>query len=199
MRHLKTVLKTVIGWCLLRTGLHRRLLRGQALIVIFHRVGEAYPGDAIGIETDRSVRFCRMLSRFFVPVPLSVLVEDVLEGRDLTGRVAITFDDGYLDNHLVAADILRDMRLPGCFFIATGFIGTQRIPGWDLDHGVRSNWMTWEQVTDLWAQGFEIGAHTVNHVNLGDAETLRANVRETLGSFDISVEGGEGLMNDRGS
>ena len=74
MRHLKTILKTAIGWCMLRTGLHRRLLRGQALIVIFHRVGEAYPGDAIGIATDRFVRLCGMLSRFFVPVALSELV-----------------------------------------------------------------------------------------------------------------------------
>lgn len=33
----------------------------------------------------------------------------------------------------------------------------------------------------------------------GSGVSLRANVRETLGSFDISVEGGDGLMNDSGS
>src|SRR5947207_13616153 len=36
--------------------------------------------------------------------------------------VLVTFDDGYLDNHEVAAPIVRDIGVPGLFFITTSFV-----------------------------------------------------------------------------
>ena len=35
--------------------------------------------------------------------------------------------------------------------------------------------MTWQQVREMRAEGFEIGAHTVNHVNLGNEESFAAH------------------------
>mgnify|MGYP002716552012 FL=1 len=40
--------------------------------------------------------------------------------------VAITFDDGYACNALVAAPILASHQLPGTFFLTTGMIGSDR-------------------------------------------------------------------------
>src|SRR5207237_6860320 len=40
----------------------------------------------------------------------------------------ITFDDGYWDNAAFAFPLLREARLPACFFICTGLIGTREIP-----------------------------------------------------------------------
>ncbi len=57
-------------------------------------------------------------------------IESSLEQRG--GRhVAITFDDGYLDNYELAYPLLRQHRLPAAFFIATGFIDKPRLPWWD--------------------------------------------------------------------
>src|SRR5262249_11985332 len=44
---------------------------------------------------------------------------------------------------------------------------SDRVPWWDRDAGIASEWMSWDQVRDLSAQGFELGAHTCNHVDLG--------------------------------
>jgi peptidoglycan/xylan/chitin deacetylase (PgdA/CDA1 family) len=43
----------------------------------------------------------------------------------------ITFDDGYRDNYTAAFPILRSHGLQAVFFLATGFVGTTRIPWWD--------------------------------------------------------------------
>lgn len=39
----------------------------------------------------------------------------------------ITFDDGYLDNYLLAYPVLRDMGVPAVFFVPTDFVGSQRL------------------------------------------------------------------------
>jgi peptidoglycan/xylan/chitin deacetylase (PgdA/CDA1 family) len=45
--------------------------------------------------------------------------------------VAITFDDGYLDNCEQALPILRRHAIPATFFIATSFISERRLYWWD--------------------------------------------------------------------
>ena len=93
----------------------------------------------------------------------------------------ITFDDGYKDNCEVAARELQRHGLTACFFIATELIGSSRVPPWDAELGIASRWMSWDDVRDLRARGFEIGAHTMNHVDLGAVHGTDA-AREIVGS-----------------
>jgi peptidoglycan/xylan/chitin deacetylase (PgdA/CDA1 family) len=46
-------------------------------------------------------------------------------------RVLVTLDDGYRDNYDVALPILRARGINATFFLATGFVGTNRVPWWD--------------------------------------------------------------------
>jgi peptidoglycan/xylan/chitin deacetylase (PgdA/CDA1 family) len=49
-----------------------------------------------------------------------------------SGRyTAITFDDGYRDNHEVALPILGDCNATATFFISTGLVDNPRTPWWD--------------------------------------------------------------------
>lgn len=41
--------------------------------------------------------------------------------------VLVTFDDGYLNNAAVAAPLLRRKGFPALFFIATGYVGAERV------------------------------------------------------------------------
>lgn len=163
-------IKHVMGRVLFGLRLHRLLMGPQGVIVLFHRVDDELKGNPISCTSDEFRQFAGFFRRYFEVVSLEDFLDQVEEGESLAGKVAITFDDGYLDNHRTAAPILEELGLPACFFITTGFIGTERVPWWDEELGIRSRWMSWSDVSDLAQRGFELGAHTVNHPDLGKLE-----------------------------
>jgi peptidoglycan/xylan/chitin deacetylase (PgdA/CDA1 family) len=124
---------------------------------------------------------CDFFVRYFKVVTLSELLELLRQGADISRRLVITFDDGYRDNGDVAAVELRKRGLPACFFIPTGFVGTDQTAWWDEKRGIRSEWMSWEKVRGLSAEGFELGAHTVTHADCGQIAGADA-LREIAGS-----------------
>ena len=114
-------------------------------------------------------------------VPLSELVNLLEGGGAPNGELAITFDDGYEDNFRYAAPILERLELPATFFVVTQWIGTETVAWWDRHLGLRCSWMDWDQLRDLNARGFEIGAHTRTHADLGLVPELEA-LGEIVGS-----------------
>ena len=46
--------------------------------------------------------------------------------------VAITFDDGYLDNYSTAFPILKSLQIPAFFFICTEMIWERKLRWWDI-------------------------------------------------------------------
>jgi peptidoglycan/xylan/chitin deacetylase (PgdA/CDA1 family) len=104
--------------------------------------------------------------------------------------VAITFDDGYADNHTHALPLLRARGMTASFFVAVGFL--------ERDDRVMAHlstiWRTppdqlrplsWSQVAEMRAAGMAIGSHTWSHRNLArlssaEAETDLRRSREVL-------------------
>jgi peptidoglycan/xylan/chitin deacetylase (PgdA/CDA1 family) len=165
--------------------LHRPLLGGRGAIVAFHRVDDRLAGTPLGCTRAEFAAYCDFFRDHFHVLPLGEMVARVRAGRPVGGCLSITFDDGYLDNARVAAPELRARGLPACFFVATGLVGSRRQPWWDREFGARAWWMTWDQVRTLHAEGFEIGAHTVTHADLGvlhggEAAAEIAGARERL-------------------
>lgn len=176
---LKKRVKHLLGLGVYRLGLHRLLLRGRGVVVLFHRVSAEGERNPITCTDGEFTGFIEFFARHFEVIPLGELLDRLASGQGLGGSLVITFDDGYLDNREVAAPILRAHGLPACFFVASGLIESSRIPEWDREWGVQSRWMTWPQVRELAEMGFEVGAHTVNHVDLGvvEGESARAEIR----------------------
>ena len=142
--------------------------RGKSFltVLLFHRVTDVIPEDGLTVSTARFRRICRMLRRRFRVVPVGEIFRLVRSGQPLPPRtVAITFDDCYRDN-LFAARVLAEHRLPACFFLPTGFVGTDRVFDWDRDLPRMAN-LTWDDVREMAAMGFEVGSHTVSHADLG--------------------------------
>ncbi len=103
------------------------------LVLAYHRIG--VPGDSPldhalwNASAEQFEAQVRWLQRHADLVPLSELPGLLERGR---GRyVALTFDDGYLDNHRVAFPILRAAGASATFFISTGFVDQPRTPWWD--------------------------------------------------------------------
>ena len=106
--------------------------RGSAaqrlLILAYHRVLPARDaqlrGDPVVEEFDTQV--ATLKSRFNV-VRLDEGVRRLRDGTLQPASVAITFDDGYADNHDVALPVLRRHAVPATFFIANGYLDGGRM------------------------------------------------------------------------
>jgi peptidoglycan/xylan/chitin deacetylase (PgdA/CDA1 family) len=85
--------------------------------------------------------------------------------------VAITFDDGYADNHAHALPLLAARGMTASFFVTAGFVERDAEV---MDH-LEQVWRTprerleplsWSQVLALRDAGMSIGSHTWSHRNL---------------------------------
>jgi len=176
---------------LFESRLYRLFWRRRAVIVVFHRVSDAYPTDPITVTSPDFDRFVRFFARYFDVVPLSELLRRLETGRDLSMSLTITFDDGYRGNATIAAPILDRYGLRACFFVATEYIGTDYVPWWDAQNGIETKWMSWDQVRGLRATGHEIGSHTETHVDLGTVPRESARREISGGTRRLAKELGE--------
>jgi len=163
-------IKQVLGYLLFSLGIYKKLLGKRAVVVAFHRVSDDAIASSINCPPNDFRRYCRFFRRFFDVIDLATLIKHIDSGESIGGKLAITFDDGYEDNAMNAAPILKEMGLPATFFITTNFIGSDHQTFWDIDHGVESKWMSWDDVRQLDNDGFDIGGHTLNHVDLAEVD-----------------------------
>jgi peptidoglycan/xylan/chitin deacetylase (PgdA/CDA1 family) len=192
---LRPTLKRLLGRTIFASHLDAVLLRDTAVVVAFHRVQEAVePDDSLTISARMFERHCRFFRRHFRVVPLRGIVEKLERGQRLNQELAITFDDGYRDNFEIAAPVLEKLSLPATFFIVTQMMGTDDVPWWDRERGARHSWMTWDQVRALHRKGFDIGAHTRTHADLGSVSGAEAE-REIAGAR-LELEGELGASVD---
>lgn len=99
-----------------------------ATCLVFHRVADVAT-NAIGPELQLSTKpdvFARIISyisSFCNPISIPSLVSSISTGQTLPDRsVAVTFDDGYLDNWSAAYPILLKYNVPAAIYITTGYI-----------------------------------------------------------------------------
>lgn len=147
--------------------------RSFMTVLILHRVTDEIPPDGLTVSTHWFEGMCRMLQRSFHVVPLREVFRIHQSGEKPPARtVAITFDDCYRDN-LFAARTLAAYRLPACFFIPTGFVGTQQAFPWDEGLPPLAN-LSWDEVREMASLGHEVGSHTVTHPDMALVSEDRA-------------------------
>lgn len=164
---LATAAKTAAGghlpWLRMLGG---RMAHG-GLVAVFHRVNDTVPPDGMTVSSEGFRAYCAYFRDSFTVVSLGSMLDRLERREDVHNLLAITFDDGYLDNHDIAAPILADFGLTATFFITTDFIGSTEIPWWDQGGAALHPYMGWSQVRSLHERGFAIGSHTRTHPDLG--------------------------------
>jgi peptidoglycan/xylan/chitin deacetylase (PgdA/CDA1 family) len=114
-----------------------RLPRRPCLLIFnYHRIGsegnDTYDPGLIEASPDQFDEQMRILKNHYALAELSEVQELVEHPERMRHcRVLVTLDDGYRDNHHVALPILRSHGIKATFFLATGFVGTKRVPWWD--------------------------------------------------------------------
>lgn len=115
---IKTLLSTAAG-----SGPGARLS-----ILIFHRVlphaDPLFPQEVHAATFDA---ICGWLRGWCNVLPLDEAAQRLAEGSLPARALALSFDDGYADNHTVAAPILQRHRLPCSFFVSTGYLDGGRM------------------------------------------------------------------------
>jgi len=107
---------------LIGTTLSRTRRGGKLTVLIYHRALPK-PDPLLPGEPDARVFGWQMevVAKHFRVLPLGEAIERLTAGELPVRSAAITFDDGYADNHTVALPILRKVGLPATFFVATGY------------------------------------------------------------------------------
>jgi peptidoglycan/xylan/chitin deacetylase (PgdA/CDA1 family) len=129
---------------------------------MYHRVG-GFPSSAPAITRALTVSrsdFAAQMrwlhrSGYHAVTQGQVLGAQLLGLRLPRRPVLITFDDGYRDVLWNAAPLLHRLRMP-----ATMYVITDRVDGAD------PSFLTWPELRHLERLGFDIGSHTVHHVDL---------------------------------
>lgn len=97
-------------------------------VLIYHRVGRSQDPLRPRMATAAEFRGqMRVLARYFRPLDLVEGLRRLRAGTLPSRAVAVTFDDGYMDNVQVALPILREQRIPATFFIATAYLDGGRM------------------------------------------------------------------------
>ena len=111
----------------------------------------------------------RLLERTRRVISLSDMVDGLIEQRDMRNTVAITFDDGYLDNHTLALPLLQKHGLTATFYVSSGF----------LNGGVMFHDVLVETVRHAPSGALDLGLVDAPKVTLGDVPS-RIQALQTL-------------------
>jgi peptidoglycan/xylan/chitin deacetylase (PgdA/CDA1 family) len=134
-------------------------------ILMYHYINDEEPHKSkLGVSPEAFERQMRFLSEHkYNVLPLEELVNIIKEKKKfLPKTVAITFDDGYLDNYTNAYPVLKKYMIPATIFVVINRIG-KRLGSDD--------YMSWQQIKELSDSGLvTIGSHSMNHPNLTEVD-----------------------------
>lgn len=129
---LRSAFKEAAGWLVRSCYLRLFPLRGFCVVLMCHRVVE--PEDITPWNQDIALSpaalslLLKGLGKHFQPVDL---YEWLKEPRTSSPTFAVTFDDGWRDNHSHALPVLREHSVPATVFVTVGMVETSEQFWWD--------------------------------------------------------------------
>ncbi|HFD31797.1 MAG TPA: hypothetical protein ENJ28_03655 [Gammaproteobacteria bacterium] len=130
--HLKYKIKRAAQQICSLAGPHRwPFSKDQLLILMYHRVlpkeDQRYQQEQPGmLVTPNTFKMhLKVLKKYFQPIHLSEWIHAAIHSRPLPKKaVAITFDDGWIDNYQYAYPLLKEESFPASIFLVSGMVGT---------------------------------------------------------------------------
>lgn len=154
----------------------------RALVLCYHSVHPSKPYASV--SPDLFSDHLEWLRENCTVIPFEDIQQQRPENELDRPRVAITFDDGYADNHEFVLPLLTRHGLRATFFITTGLVDRQAsVRRW---FGVLRNTaagtvdpLNWTQLMELRDEGMRVGSHTWSHINLARASEDRVKLELT--------------------
>ncbi len=143
-------------------------------VLMYHKVNDL-PNNRMSIPTEHFDAQMEQLGRLgYTVVDLDAVLAHYLDGAPLPeGAVLITFDDGYRDNLVNAAPVLRKHGYPAVQFVPIAYVG-DRMPlpheRYLAAHGVHNPTVDWDEIKELEAHGVRVESHGISHKPLAELE-----------------------------
>ena len=164
-------------------------------ILMYHRVVDQLKGSdpyrlcVTTTEFEAQMKYLR--DRGYQSISLDDAVSGIAQQKlPWTRPVAITFDDGYMDNYTHAFPILRKYRQKATVMLVSSRIG--QVNGWDQEDCVEGvPLLGMDEITEMGECGISFGSHTVSHRSMPELDheeawrelvDSKAALEELLGS-----------------
>ncbi len=180
------------------------------LILAYHAISATWPSPLAVPQAVLAMQLGLLQARGYVAFTLAEWERRRLAGELPRRSVVVTFDDGYKST-LLARPVLESLGYTATVFPVLKFLESgERLKWAGIDqwaegpHGAELESLTWDDLTMLHSEGWEIGAHTVSHPNLTEIpdaaareemETSRLALEQRLGSCE-SLAYPYGLANE---
>jgi peptidoglycan/xylan/chitin deacetylase (PgdA/CDA1 family) len=127
----------------------------EAPILLYHHISESPTASQYYVTPENFRAQMQLLYNWgYTSITPTQLAQVLLSGGELPSRpVIITFDDGDLDVYMTAFPVMQEFGFVGAFYIVTSYIGG-------------GNFITEDQIKDLYSAGWEIGSHSTSHLDL---------------------------------
>jgi peptidoglycan/xylan/chitin deacetylase (PgdA/CDA1 family) len=164
------------AWRPLRDALRTLRRRHPVRVFTFHRITDACR-DGMTVSPELFRRQLDYVRRTHDVVTLEEALGLLATGARLRRPAAvITFDDGYRSVFDEAFPLMTEVGVPGCCFVTTGLVGTDRRFAHDEAHpaSAQLDVMGWNEVFRLQMTGWTVGAHSETHSRLSALEPAAA-------------------------
>lgn len=166
------------------------MMGNYAQILAYHRVNDL-TNDPLTVGVRRFAEHLLALKRQYSVVSTRSLVDSLSGGPELPeSAVAIHFDDCYRDIHTIGGRILSHLGMTACAFVSSGFVDTDRAFAHDIEKSpLPAPNLKSEDLKAMIGGCFELGAHTVNHTDLGrcSARTAEWEIRQSKTDLEAIV------------
>jgi peptidoglycan/xylan/chitin deacetylase (PgdA/CDA1 family) len=164
-----------------------QIARRRSVVLGYHGVAECRRRDDLHLLQVSPARFAMQIDLLraagFRFVTLAALAQMADGGAPPPGYAAVTFDDGFRNNHTTALPILSERGIPATAYVTTGFIdGSSPWIGGAGDGAMMSE----AQLRELVDAGWELGGHTMTHADLSllDYGRCRQEIEQGLANLE---------------
>ena len=106
----------------------------RGAILLYHRVAPATGDDPqlLTVTNEHFKEHLQILRNYYHPASIARLAAGSGMGWITPGSVAVTFDDGYLDNLIHAAPLLEEFKIPAEVYVASNAVNGKIEFYWDV-------------------------------------------------------------------
>lgn len=152
-------------------------------ILVYHKID---PRNEIGINSISPNQFKEQIQFLVDNRYQTFTFKNILNSKQHSRRLIITFDDGYESVYKYAYPILKEFGYKAVVFVIAGYINQWN--SWDANlGGIKFRHLSGDQIKEMAMAGWEIGSHSVHHQPLPHLNRKRLYEEVTL-SFKVLKE-----------